>query len=100
MDVPVINAYMDTEEGVAIYHDYADISVAVATPKGLVTPVLRDCQAMSFADVEKQIGVFAEKAKKGRISLPELTGGTFTISNGGTYGSLFGPPIINPPQSA
>eukprot|EP01065_Artemidia_motanka_P033186 TRINITY_DN40157_c0_g1_i1.p1 TRINITY_DN40157_c0_g1~~TRINITY_DN40157_c0_g1_i1.p1 ORF type:complete len:387 (+),score=146.72 TRINITY_DN40157_c0_g1_i1:124-1284(+) len=99
-EVPVINAYMDTEEGTITYHDYVDISVAVATPKGLVVPVLRDCQDMNFADVEKQIASFAEKAKKGTMSLAEMTGGNFTISNGGTYGSLFGTPIINPPQSA
>jgi len=99
-EVPVINAQMDTEEGTITYHDYVDISVAVAAPKGLVVPVLRDCQDMSFADVEKSIGSFAEKAKKGTLTLPEMTGGTFTISNGGTYGSLFGTPLINLPQSA
>eukprot|EP01062_Namystynia_karyoxenos_P065514 TRINITY_DN5915_c0_g7_i1.p1 TRINITY_DN5915_c0_g7~~TRINITY_DN5915_c0_g7_i1.p1 ORF type:complete len:430 (+),score=177.54 TRINITY_DN5915_c0_g7_i1:67-1356(+) len=99
-DIPVVNAYMDTEENCIVYRDYVDISVAVAAPKGLVVPVLRDCQDMNFADIEKQIGVFADKAKKGTLTLPEMTGGTFTISNGGTYGSLFGTPIINPPQSA
>ncbi|KAJ9473667.1 hypothetical protein DIPPA_17068 [Diplonema papillatum] len=98
--VPVVNAYLDTETDAIIFHDYCDISVAVATPKGLVVPVLRDCQEMNFADIEKQIGVFADKAKNGSLSIREMSGGTFTISNGGTYGSWMGTPIINPPQSA
>ena len=98
--VPIVNAYFSLDDNSLIYHDYVDISVAVATPTGLVVPVLRDCQDMNFADVEKQIGTFAAKARDGTLSLAEMTGGTFTISNGGTYGSWMGTPIINPPQSA
>eukprot|EP01059_Diplonema_ambulator_P029485 TRINITY_DN4895_c0_g1_i1.p1 TRINITY_DN4895_c0_g1~~TRINITY_DN4895_c0_g1_i1.p1 ORF type:complete len:419 (+),score=182.89 TRINITY_DN4895_c0_g1_i1:49-1305(+) len=98
--VPIINAYMDLENDCIVYHDYVDISVAVAIPTGLVVPVLRDVQDMNFADIEKQIGHFAQKAKDGNLTLPEMSGGTFTISNGGTYGSWMGTPIINPPQSA
>lgn len=98
METPAINAVIDGDE--IVYRDFVDISVAVATPKGLVTPVLRDCDKMTFADVEKEIGAMGEKARKGKISLEDLSGGTFTISNGGVYGSLMGTPIINPPQSA
>eukprot|EP01064_Diplonema_japonicum_P033630 TRINITY_DN6699_c0_g2_i1.p1 TRINITY_DN6699_c0_g2~~TRINITY_DN6699_c0_g2_i1.p1 ORF type:complete len:429 (+),score=122.56 TRINITY_DN6699_c0_g2_i1:34-1287(+) len=98
--VPIINAYMDMENQSIVYHDYVDISVAVAIPTGLVVPVIRDVQDMNFADIEKQIGHFANKAKNNTLTLPEMSGGTFTISNGGTYGSWMGTPIINPPQSA
>eukprot|EP01095_Lingulamoeba_sp_RSL-Kostka_P004427 TRINITY_DN1564_c2_g1_i1.p1 TRINITY_DN1564_c2_g1~~TRINITY_DN1564_c2_g1_i1.p1 ORF type:complete len:446 (+),score=190.06 TRINITY_DN1564_c2_g1_i1:51-1388(+) len=98
MDIPVVNAYMEDNE--IVYHDYVDISVAVATPTGLLTPVLRDCNNMSFSDVEKEIIRLANKGREGKISVDELSGGTFTISNGGVYGSLMGTPIINPPQSA
>ena len=83
-----------------MYRNYVDISVAVASPTGLVVPVLRNCEDMSFADVEKTIGMYGRKAKDGSLSLEEMTGGTFTISNGGVFGSLFGTPIINIPQSA
>jgi 2-oxoglutarate dehydrogenase E2 component (dihydrolipoamide succinyltransferase) len=95
---PVINAVIDGEE--IVYRDYIDISVAVATPKGLVVPILRNCERLSFADIEKQIVELGEKAKNGKLTLEDMTGGTFTISNGGVYGSLFGTPIVNPPQSA
>ena len=83
-----------------MYHDYWDISVAVSTPRGLVTPVLRDADQMSFADIEKTLADMAARARDGKISIEELTGGTFTITNGGVFGSLFSTPIINPPQSA
>ncbi|TDR44041.1 2-oxoglutarate dehydrogenase E2 component [Tahibacter aquaticus] len=95
---PIVNASVDGNE--VIYHGYQDISVAVSTEKGLVTPVLRDAQNMSFADVEKQIATYAKKAREGGLTLDDLAGGTFTITNGGTFGSLFSTPIVNPPQSA
>ncbi len=95
---PVVNASVDGNE--VIYHGYQDISIAVSTDKGLVTPVLRDAQDMSFTDIEKAIANFARKAREGGLSLDDLTGGTFTITNGGTFGSLFSTPIVNPPQSA
>merc|ERR1712137_1173635 len=93
-----VNAFIDGEE--IVYKDYVDINIAVATPTGLVTPVLRDCDRMSFADIEREIAALGEKARKGRITVPDLEAGTFTISNGGVYGSMMGTPIINPPQSA
>ena len=95
---PAVNA--STEGNEIIYHDYWDISVAVATPRGLVTPVLRDADQMSFAEVEKTLADMAGRARDGKIGIEELTGGTFTITNGGVFGSLFSTPIINPPQSA
>jgi 2-oxoglutarate dehydrogenase E2 component (dihydrolipoamide succinyltransferase) len=95
---PIVNASVDGND--IIYHGYQDISVAVSTDKGLVTPVLRDAQSMSFADVEKAIASFAKKAREGGLTLEDLSGGTFTITNGGTFGSLFSTPIVNPPQSA
>jgi len=94
---PVVNA--SSEGNDIIYHDYWDISVAVSTPRGLVTPVLRDADQMSFAEIEKTLADMAVRARDGKISLEELTGGTFTITNGGVFGSLFSTPIINPPQS-
>jgi len=97
-DNPVVNAVIDGEY--ILYRDYQDISVAVATPNGLVVPVLRNVETMSFADIEKSIGEYAKKAKDGTLAIEDMSGGTFTISNGGVYGSLFGTPIINPPQSA
>lgn len=96
--VPAVNAVIDGND--IIYRDYTDISIAVATPKGLVVPVLRNVDALSFADVEKTINVLGKKAREGTISIDEMAGGTFTISNGGVYGSLLSTPIINPPQSA
>ena len=95
---PVINASVDGND--IIYHGYADISIAVSTDKGLVTPVLRNVERMGFADVEKAIGDYAVKARDGKLSLDDLQGGTFTITNGGTFGSLMSTPIVNPPQSA
>ncbi|MCP1376078.1 2-oxoglutarate dehydrogenase complex dihydrolipoyllysine-residue succinyltransferase [Dyella lutea] len=95
---PVINASVDGND--IIYHGYQDISIAVSTDKGLVTPVLRDVQDMSFADVEKGIAGYARKARDGKLGLDDLQGGTFTITNGGTFGSLLSTPIVNPPQSA
>jgi 2-oxoglutarate dehydrogenase E2 component (dihydrolipoamide succinyltransferase) len=95
---PIVNASVDGND--IIYHGYQDISVAVSTDKGLVTPVLRDAQSMSFADIEKQIAAYAKAAREGGLKLEDLQGGTFTITNGGTFGSLFSTPIVNPPQSA
>ncbi|NUS39331.1 MAG: dihydrolipoyllysine-residue succinyltransferase [Lysobacter sp.] len=95
---PVVNASVDGND--IVYHGYADISIAVSTDKGLVTPVLRNVERMSFADVEAQIAEYAKKARDGKIGLEDLQGGTFTITNGGTFGSLLSTPIVNPPQSA
>jgi 2-oxoglutarate dehydrogenase E2 component (dihydrolipoamide succinyltransferase) len=95
---PVINASVDGND--IIYHGYQDISIAVSTDKGLVTPVLRNVQDMSFADVERGIVEYAKKARDGKLGLDDLQGGTFTITNGGTFGSLLSTPIVNPPQSA
>lgn len=99
-EIPAVNAVYDGSNREIIYRDYVDISVAVATPRGLVVPVLRDCDHLSFADVEKRLSELSVKARKDEITLEEMAGGTFTISNGGVYGSLMGTPIINPPQSA
>ncbi len=95
---PVVNASVDGND--IIYHGYADISIAVSTEKGLVTPVLRNVERQSFADIEKGIGEYAKKARDGKLALDDLQGGTFTITNGGTFGSLMSTPIVNPPQSA
>ena len=97
-DVPAVNAFIDGDD--IVYHDYADISVAVSAPNGLVVPVIRDAQDMSVADVERTIGDFGKRAKEGTLTMDEMKGGTFTISNGGVFGSLMSTPIINPPQSA
>lgn len=83
-----------------VYRDFVDISVAVSTPKGLVVPVLRNCHDMQMADVEHELVNLSNKARQGQISLEDMTGGTFTITNGGVFGSMMGTPIINPPQSA
>ena len=95
---PVVNASVDGND--VIYHGYADISVAVSTDKGLVTPVLRNVERMSFANVESGIATYAKAAREGGLKLEDLQGGTFTITNGGTFGSLMSTPIVNPPQSA
>jgi 2-oxoglutarate dehydrogenase E2 component (dihydrolipoamide succinyltransferase) len=95
---PLVNASIDGDD--IIYHGYSDISIAVSTEKGLVTPVLRNVERMSFADIEKAIADYAKKARDGKLSLEELQGGTFTVTNGGTFGSLMSTPIVNPPQSA
>ncbi len=96
-DVPEVNAEIDGTD--IIYKNYYDISVAVGTDKGLVVPVLRDADNMSLADIEKGLGALAAKARDGSLSMDEMTGGTFTVSNGGVYGSLLSSPILNPPQS-
>ncbi|MGR4874307.1 dihydrolipoyllysine-residue succinyltransferase [Pseudoxanthomonas sp. LARHCG66] len=95
---PVVNASVDGND--IIYHGYADISIAVSTEKGLVTPVLRNVERMGFGDIEKGIAEYAKKARDGKLGLEDLQGGTFTITNGGTFGSLMSTPIVNPPQSA
>ncbi len=95
---PLVNASLDGDD--IIYHGYSDVSIAVSTDKGLVTPVLRNVERQSFADIEKGIADYAAKARAGKLALEELQGGTFTITNGGTFGSLLSTPIVNPPQSA
>jgi len=97
-DVPAVNAMIEGDE--IVYRNYADISVAVSAPNGLVVPVLRDAQARSVAEIERGIGEFGKRAKDGTLTIEDMTGGTFTISNGGVFGSLLSTPIINPPQSA
>ena len=97
-DVPAVNAQIQGDE--IVYHDYVDISVAVSAPNGLVVPVVRDADRLSFAGIEKAIADYGRKAKDGTLTLEDMKGGTFTISNGGVFGSLMSTPIINPPQSA
>ncbi len=97
-DVPSVNAYIEGDE--IVYHDYVDISVAVSAPNGLVVPVIRDAQDKGFAQIEKDIADFGKRAKDGTLTMDDMKGGTFTISNGGVFGSLMSTPIINPPQSA
>jgi 2-oxoglutarate dehydrogenase E2 component (dihydrolipoamide succinyltransferase) len=95
---PVVNASIDGND--IVYHGYFDIGIAVGSPRGLVVPILRNCDQMSLADIEKQIAEFGKRAQDGKLTIEELTGGTFSISNGGTFGSMLSTPIINPPQSA
>ena len=95
---PEVNASIDGDD--VVYHNYFDISIAVSTPRGLVTPVLRDCDKLSMAEIEKQIKALAEKGRDGKLTVEDLIGGNFTITNGGVFGSLMSTPIINPPQSA
>ncbi|CRI63564.1 2-oxoglutarate dehydrogenase complex, dihydrolipoyllysine-residue acetyltransferase (E2) component (fragment part 2) [Thiocapsa sp. KS1] len=95
---PVVNASVDGDD--IIYHGYYDIGIAVSSPRGLVVPILRNCDQLSMADVEQGIVDFGQKAQSGNLSYEELTGGTFTITNGGVFGSLLSTPILNPPQSA
>ncbi len=95
---PVLNASVDGND--IVYHGYFDIGIAVGSPRGLVVPILRNADQMSFADIEKKIAEFGQKAKDGKLGIEEMTGGTFSISNGGTFGSMLSTPIINPPQSA
>jgi 2-oxoglutarate dehydrogenase E2 component (dihydrolipoamide succinyltransferase) len=95
---PVLNASVDGND--IVYHGYFDIGIAVGSPRGLVVPILRNADQMSFADIEKKIAEYGQKAKDGKLSMEEMTGGTFSISNGGTFGSMMSTPIINPPQSA
>ncbi|CAI5733040.1 unnamed protein product [Hyaloperonospora brassicae] len=99
LEVPGVNAMIDEKHQEIVYRDFVDMSVAVSTPKGLVTPVLKNTESMSFADVEKSLAELAIRARDGKLSLEEMTGGNFTISNGGVFGSLMGTPIINLPQS-
>lgn len=95
---PVLNASVDGND--VVYHGYFDIGIAVGSPRGLVVPILRNADQMSFADIEKKIAEFGAKAKEGKLGLDDMTGGTFSISNGGVFGSMLSTPIINPPQSA
>jgi len=97
-DIPAVNGSIEGDE--IVYHDYVDVSVAVSAPNGLVVPVIRDAQDLSVAGIEKTIGDFGKRAKDGTLKMEEMKGGTFTISNGGVFGSLMSTPIINPPQSA
>ncbi len=97
-DIPAVNARIDGDE--IVYHDYLDISVAVSAPNGLVVPVVRNVDQMGFADIERAIGDLGRRAKDGSLTMEDMTGGTFTISNGGVFGGLMSTPIINPPQSA
>jgi 2-oxoglutarate dehydrogenase E2 component (dihydrolipoamide succinyltransferase) len=96
-DIPSVNGSIEGDE--IVYRDYLDVSIAVSAPKGLVVPVIRNAQAMSFAEIEKTIAEYGKKAKEGTLTLDEMQGGTFTISNGGVFGSLLSTPILNPPQS-
>jgi 2-oxoglutarate dehydrogenase E2 component (dihydrolipoamide succinyltransferase) len=95
---PVLNASIDGND--VVYHGYFDIGIAVGSPRGLVVPILRNADQLSFADIEKKIAEFGAKAKEGKLGLDDMTGGTFSISNGGVFGSMLSTPIINPPQSA
>jgi len=97
-DIPAVNARIDGDE--IVYHDYLDVSVAVSAPNGLVVPVVRNADSLSFADIEKAIADLGKRAKDGTLTMDDMTGGTFTISNGGVFGGLMSTPIINPPQSA
>ena len=95
---PVVNASVDGND--IVYHGYFNIGIAVGSPRGLVVPILRDCDQLSFADIENRIADFGKRAQDGKLTMDELTGGTFSISNGGVFGSMLSTPIINPPQSA
>ena len=95
---PAVNAYIEGTD--IVYHDYCDIGVAVGSPRGLVVPILRNVEGMSFAEIESKIADFGNRAREGSLRVEEMSGGTFTISNGGVFGSLVSTPIINPPQSA
>jgi 2-oxoglutarate dehydrogenase E2 component (dihydrolipoamide succinyltransferase) len=97
-DIPAVNAQIDGDQ--IVYHDYVDISIAVSAPNGLVVPVVKDCDKLGFAGIEKAIAGFGKKAKEGTLTMADMAGGTFTISNGGVFGGLMSTPIINPPQSA
>ena len=101
-DIPAVNAQIDGPEGAQeiVYFDYVDLSVAVSAPNGLVVPVVRNVDSLSFADIEKSIADLGKRAKDGTLTMDDMKGGTFTISNGGIFGGLMSTPIINPPQSA
>jgi len=98
-EIPAANASIENGDTI-VYRDYVDLSVAVATPKGLVTPVVRNTESMGFVQIEQEIADLGKKARDGKLTLEDMAGGTFTISNGGVFGSLFGTPIINLPQAA
>ena len=100
MKFPEVNAYIDVEKGELIYHNYADISIAVSTPKGLVVPVIRNAESLTMDGIEKEVLTLAKKGRDGQLTMEDMEGGTFTITNGGVFGSLMSTPIINPPQSA
>lgn len=100
MKYPEVNAYIDVEKGELIYHNYADISIAVSTPKGLVVPVIRNAESLTMDGIEKAVAVLAAKGRDGALTMDDMSGGTFTITNGGVFGSMMSTPIINPPQSA
>jgi len=95
---PAVNAYIDGDQ--ILYHDYCDISIAVSAPKGLVVPVIRNAESLSMAEIEQKVLELATKAKENKLTIEEMTGGTFTITNGGIFGSMLSTPIINIPQSA
>jgi 2-oxoglutarate dehydrogenase E2 component (dihydrolipoamide succinyltransferase) len=95
---PAVNAMIDGEE--IVYNDYCDISIAVSAPKGLVVPVIRNAEKLSLADIEREVSSLAKKARENKLTIDEMTGGTFTITNGGVFGSMLSTPIINAPQSA
>jgi 2-oxoglutarate dehydrogenase E2 component (dihydrolipoamide succinyltransferase) len=95
---PIVNASVDGDD--IVYHGYFDIGMAVGSPRGLVVPIIRNADQMGFSDIEKQIADFGKRAQDGKLTMEELTGGTFSISNGGVFGSMLSTPIINPPQSA
>ena len=95
---PIVNASVDGND--IVYHGYYDIGIAVGSPRGLVVPIIRDADRLSLAEIEKQIAGFSKRAQEGKLTIEELTGGTFSITNGGVYGSMLSTPIINPPQSA
>lgn len=97
---PAVNAQLDVDKGNVIYHDYVDISIAVSTPKGLVVPVVRNVESLSMDGIEKEVKRLAVRGREGQLTMDEMSGGTFTITNGGVFGSLLSTPIINPPQSA
>ena len=99
-EFPTVNAQLDVENGNIIFHDYVDISIAVSTPKGLVVPVIRNTESLTMDGIEKEVKRLAVKGRDGQLTMDEMTGGTFTITNGGVFGSLLSTPIINPPQSA
>lgn len=99
-EIPAVNAYIDVDNGELVYHDYADISIAVSTPRGLTVPVMRNVESKSLADIEKDVAMLAKKARDSKLTTEDLQGGTFTITNGGVFGSLISTPIINLPQSA
>jgi 2-oxoglutarate dehydrogenase E2 component (dihydrolipoamide succinyltransferase) len=97
-EFPIVNAYIDGEE--LVYRNYFDLSVAISSEKGLLVPVIRNCDHISFAEIEKSIDKYAKQANDGTIRMEDLSGGGFTITNGGVFGSLFSTPILNPPQTA